>query len=481
MALHKQQHNQTQRPHQPDAFHEVVGRVFASTPAWLASAAAHGLIFLLMLHVTVYTTIDRKPDPVNVSLVEQESQTELDSGRDVHDIPIPVPAPTIEPSAFTFHDDFDLDANVLAEQDIPKLAVEYGSFGARSAAGRQQAVESGGGASGRSERAVELALEWLSRHQSPNGAWEAANYRKHCYPAAPCPELGREPVRNIDPGLTGLSTLAYLGAGYTDTSGRFQQTVKSALKYLISIQAPDGGFGPKIGTHFIYNHLICTLAMTEACGMTHNLRYRASAERGLDFMIRNQYTDGGWGYVRDLPNQANMHVSDTSVTGWAAMALKSAQMAKLEVSEQVWRSALHFVGRTSDEQGLAGYVAPGHVLTPGNPSTYAVGLLAQQFSPFDVDARQAAKITDVLAGNLPLRDTEGFFYYAYHGSLVLYQYGGPKWEKWNRHVRTLLVENQEQTGCEAGSWDPGERRWASWAGRVYSTAMAALTLEVYYR
>ena len=35
-------------------------------------------------------------------------------------------------------------------------------------------------------------------------------------------------------------------------------------------------------------------------------------------------------------------------------------------------------------------------------------------------------------------------------------------------------------GCERGSWDPNSK-WGRQGGRIYSTALAILTLEVYYR
>ena len=45
--------------------------------------------------------------------------------------------------------------------------------------------------------------------------------------------------------------------------------------------------------------------------------------------------------------------------------------------------------------------------------------------------------------------------------------------------RTLLA-HQVKSGPAAGSWPPDDI-WAQVGGRVYQTAICALTLEVYYR
>ena len=47
-------------------------------------------------------------------------------------------------------------------------------------------------------------------------------------------------------------------------------------------------------------------------------------------------------------------------------------------------------------------------------------------------------------------------------------------------MRDLLVSEQIKTGRNAGSWDPIDR-WGGSGGRIYSTAMATMCLEVYYR
>ena len=54
------------------------------------------------------------------------------------------------------------------------------------------------------------------------------------------------------------------------------------------------------------------------------------------------------------------------------------------------------------------------------------------------------------------------------------------WEQWNEAMRELLVFEQAQSGPLAGSWDPRDP-WGPYGGRVYSTAMSAMCLEVYYR
>ena len=44
----------------------------------------------------------------------------------------------------------------------------------------------------------------------------------------------------------------------------------------------------------------------------------------------------------------------------------------------------------------------------------------------------------------------------------------------------MLITEQRKTGPDKGSWDPKDR-WGGYGGRVYSTALNALILEVYYR
>jgi hypothetical protein len=78
-------------------------------------------------------------------------------------------------------------------------------------------------------------------------------------------------------------------------------------------------------------------------------------------------------------------------------------------------------------------------------------------------------------------------YYWYYGTLGCFQAGGDTWKKWNTKMKDALVPHQIKGGVldgspqdRDGSWDPDDV-WGAWGGRVYSTALATLSLEVYYR
>ena len=48
-------------------------------------------------------------------------------------------------------------------------------------------------------------------------------------------------------------------------------------------------------------------------------------------------------------------------------------------------------------------------------------------------------------------------------------------------MRDVLVNSQETRGHLAGSWSPRGDEHAGAGGRIYVTALATCTLEVYYR
>ena len=60
------------------------------------------------------------------------------------------------------------------------------------------------------------------------------------------------------------------------------------------------------------------------------------------------------------------------------------------------------------------------------------------------------------------------------------QFKHPSWPLWNRKNRDQIVAQQASFGHESGSWFFADRDTAP-GGRIAHTALAILTLEVYYR
>jgi hypothetical protein len=48
-------------------------------------------------------------------------------------------------------------------------------------------------------------------------------------------------------------------------------------------------------------------------------------------------------------------------------------------------------------------------------------------------------------------------------------------------MRDFLIQSQEKGGHKEGSWSPEGADYGTHAGRIYTTSLALLTLEVYYR
>ena len=114
-------------------------------------------------------------------------------------------------------------------------------------------------------------------------------------------------------------------------------------------------------------------------------------------------------------------------------------------------------------------------------------MLARQFLLGEPDAPLVHDAAEFLADyaeqtwpDRQARGTEKDFYLWYNCTLAMFQAGGEPWEQWNSIVRDTIVRLQRHDGCARGGWDH-DSRWGDRGGRIYTTALAVLTLEVYYR
>ena len=373
-----------------------------------------------------------------------------------------------------------------------------GRFGYPRGGSRELTVKGGG--DNRTEKAVLAALRWLARHQNLDGSWKVTGYHEECnqvakYASGPrCVDTPGD--ASHDTGVTGLSLLAFLGAGFSYQSSErydginFGDVVKKGLQWLISQQDPDGLVGGRVGERWMYNHLIATLALTEAYGRTGGgVLIQNAAEKALAYTVQAKNPGAAWRYTY-RPGD-----NDSSITGWGAMVLKSAAMANLgSPVAGVSSNVLDWFDEVTSRKGYYDvgytYADSGKTFEPGrnerfqyHPSMAAVASMSRMF--LEKNRRSPAVVggCNLLIRDLPEWEKDKIdYYYWYYGSLALFQFGGAHWEKWNAAMKEALLphQNGEDSGCQSGSWDP-VGRWSHAGTRVYATAINALTLEVYYR
>lgn len=95
------------------------------------------------------------------------------------------------------------------------------------------------------------------------------------------------------------------------------------------------------------------------------------------------------------------------------------------------------------------------------------------------------KGADLLLQCLPVFDEAAGtvdHYYWYYGSLAMFQVGGRHWDAWRKAMAPAILETQRRDAadCRYGSWDPVDP-WGPEGGRVYSTALNTMDLQVYFR
>jgi hypothetical protein len=344
--------------------------------------------------------------------------------------------------------------------------VEPGTmFAGRDPRVRAQLLKQEGGTD-QTERAVAMGLKWLAAHQFADGRWSLDQFSAAGECRGRCGDHGIQ----SDTAATALGVLPFLGAGHTHRYGDYREVVKPAIEWLVADQRDDGGFGHEDQGN-MYAHGQATIALCEAYALTRDPALRNPAQRAVDYIVTAQHSAGGWRYQ---PGQEG----DLSVTGWELMALRSAQMAYLTVPEATLKRAWRFLDsvQTSSRVATFGYWQ-GAGETP--PMT-AEGMLSRQYGGWKGDHPPLLAGADyLLKRHLPSPNDVNIYYW-YYATQAMHHIGGDRWQLWNKHLRTVLVELQEDAGHEAGSWTPEDRHDVT-GGRLYMTALAVCTLEVYYR
>jgi len=238
---------------------------------------------------------------------------------------------------------------------------------------------------------------WLARHQDASGAWMVDG--------------------KPDVGATGLSLLAFLGAGYTDRGtvkeNRYAAHVRRGLRFLIHHRGANAR-----------EQAIATLTLCEAYWMTRDPRYKLPAVNGLAAL------DGG---------------DDPVTRAFVVAALTSGRFGKLAVPQER-------LDREREWLDLHGERNPAATL-------FSRVFFASGHAREDEHVQRAVKM---LQRDEP-RDPMTWYF----GTVGTFQVSGTAWKRWNKAMKNGVVETQRRDG--------------SWDGGVEATALYMLCLCVYYR
>ena len=396
------------------------------------------------------------------------------------------------------------------------------------------------GATVGTEEAVLEGLRWLIRHQNEDGSWGVETISSHCTPAdKPCIPAGTEFVNYYNTGLTGLALLTFLGQGISvgskieivDTAmGKRHQAgevVKKGVKWLIDRQDKERGcLSDPDAPYNMYGEALATMALCEAYGISRNRELKRPAQNAVNWLVAAQKLNqegARWGFryfskkhlddslaagkIDATTHKGLSEEVDISVTCWVVMALKSAQLVRLDVPSDVMPGALEYARYVTGKEGQVGYQSPygagAQISGPRDQFTYhtatmsALGMLVRTFVSHDLEDPFLEDAAKHIVKDLPAVSKDKLsidYYYWYYATLALNQFDGPDsprrgagkyWEPWNKELIDSIISLQDQSKarnvCSRGGWLEDDR-WGGYTGRaLYSTAINVLTLEVYYR
>jgi hypothetical protein len=286
------------------------------------------------------------------------------------------------------------------------------------------------------EVSVAQGLRWLSKEQSADGTWGKGE--------SVVPE-------------TSLAVLAFLGAGVTPKDGAKKgaqgKAVALGAKALLARRGRDGTFAEGRTTQ-----ALATLALCETYALTSDPNLKLAAQSALNQVVKSQdIGTGGW-------SEKAKGTNELSVTAWQIMALRSGQMAGLTVPQQAFRRAEKFLDAVEVKGPYADTVGG-----KPSPTATAQGLLCRIY------LGTGPRNPRFVAGLAELKKTapgkSASLLREHFAVQVLHLAGSP-----DRTITDYLLSRQRRDG----SWSKLGPAAAPWNTPVAQTALAVMSLEVYY-
>lgn len=454
----------------------------------VASMVLHGSLLLVLVPFLIPQ--EKEPIPVwnLVVRLEEKKKPEKptppvppveDPQPEIPPEPQPEPTPEPQPEPAEIEE-------VTDPQELEVIAVGSTSASAHPRLGnrRAQAVARYGG-NPSTESAVKAGLDWLVRHQDPDGSWSPDQFDKRCRGSGPT--CGGPGYRDHRMGITGLSLLAIVGDGHepaTDGS-EYQKSARIALDWILARQDRSGCLlsGQDAKMRNMYDHGIGTFALCEVARWIDDPVVEEAARRALQFIEEAQQPGGGWDYAATVTLR-----NDLSITGWQLLAIHAGIEAGLLPSATTLASAERFIDRAIASDGSSTYADRGIGRGRKGFGIDAVGLISMISLGHSPLSQRCLAAAQRIANQPPRPDLRAEWdqhpqsmYYWYTATLSLFHTGGEPWQRWNQKLLEDVLPLQKKSGDAMGSWDPDPNWIGAAGGRVAQTALGILTFESYFR
>lgn len=224
-------------------------------------------------------------------------------------------------------------------------------------------------------------------------------------------------------GVSGLALLALSKGCSPSADSSYRECITRTAEYLVKEQNEDGLVGPQSNTA-LYNHGIATTALLETYAVLRTNALAKPIGRAVHYICSRQIPTGGWGDPNKPPN--------LSVSVWQLHALVRAQALGWKDTGPNIARGLNWIAQLLDTETLPKFAMQEKNVDYGH----------RYFLPYALCSISQDSFFARLA---PLH--------------------------------TVLGANQIRTGNYRGSWEPADQ-WGRVGGRVYTTALATLALQV---
>lgn len=273
-------------------------------------------------------------------------------------------------------------------------------------------------------------------------------------------------------GITSLALMAFMAQAHFPGSGPYGKPLDHAKEFLLK-KAREGADG-YMGS-VMYEHGLATLALSEMWGMTRDTKDDDAIQKALEaavrVILRSQNEGGGWRYQPQVDAG-----QDTSVTVMIFVALASARQAGIVVPNETIKKVVAYLETAwNAETGGFAYVPnPRIARTASTVACTAGGAYAAQLAG-QRDAEMVAAALRYLEKQAPgIFGNSAHYYYAhYYAIQAMVQAGDEQYASWYPRIRDALITKQ----LANGSWNEGGKG----GGGSHQTPMAIIILATPHR